>query len=107
MFLVGFIAMAAQSGALAFMESIDILKLEETCQSDPEELKDLYENESLGWLYVPLARMANSFDDYSESMLDGIMCTATCPCYGDSTADISKQKENNDTFTAYANLDRE
>jgi len=75
MFFIGFIAMAGQGGALAAMEAIDIVELEKTCQADPEEMEMIMETNKLGWLLVPLANMANFFDDYSESMLNGVMCT--------------------------------
>lgn len=101
--IIGFVAMAAQGGALALMESIDIIELEKTCQADPEEMKDIKENKPLGWLYVPLAQMANTWDDYSESMLDGVMCTATCPCYGDSKGYMGKD----DAYAKYAKLQKE
>ena len=81
MFFIGFIAMAGQGGALAAMEAVDIVELEKICQADPEDMQEIRETQPLGWLLVPLARMANRFDDYSESMLNGVMCTETCPCY--------------------------
>jgi len=63
------------------MEGIDILELEDACRASPEELKKIKAEKPLGWLIVPISRWAKQFDDYSESLLDGVMCTDTCPCY--------------------------
>ena len=57
-----------------------------------------------------MAKYANEFDDFSESMLDGVMCTPTCPCFGDETQKSHlnpRGEEKSDAFTFYANLDEE
>ena len=81
MFLIGFLIMATQGGVLGAMEGIDILELEDACRASPEELEMIKAEKDLGWLIVPLSKWAKQFDDYSESLLDGVMCTDTCPCY--------------------------
>ena len=32
-------------------------------------------------MLISLTEMANRFDDLSESMLNSVMCTKTCPCF--------------------------
>ena len=34
-----------------------------------------------GPIFTSLVHMANDYDDYTESMLNGSMCTERCPCY--------------------------
>lgn len=41
----------------------------------------MLDNDKFGKILVPLAKYANLFDDIHESMVDGVMCTKTCPCY--------------------------
>lgn len=88
------------------METISIEKLQQTCRMDPEEMEKFEDEGDSGWLYVALAKYANQFDDYSESMVDGIMCTATCPCYGDPNQKTKQHPEGKeevkDGFTHYA-----
>lgn len=76
---------------------------------NPGEMKAFGEEDAIGWLYVPLAKLANKFDDYSESMIDGIMCTPTCPCYGDESQRSHlnpRGTPKEDGFTRYAALDK-
>lgn len=81
MFLFGFLVMATQGGVLGALEGIDLADVEEACGASPEGLNKIRAEKPLGWLIVPLSKWAKQFDDYSESLLDGVMCTETCPCY--------------------------
>ena len=81
MFLFGFLVMATQGGVLGALEGIDLVDVEEACGATPAALKKIRAEKPLGWLIVPLSKWAKQFDDYSESLLDGVMCTETCPCY--------------------------
>ena len=80
MFIFGFGVLMAQGGFFRYLNDIDIEKLEYACQSSPEELEEL-RKDKMGWLLVPIAEMSNDYDDYSQSMINGLMCTESCPCY--------------------------
>ena len=67
------------------LEMIDISDLEAACRASPEEKKEMIRKNDLGFLIVPLAKYANMFDDYTESMVDEVMCSDTCPCYQSDT----------------------
>ena len=81
MFVFGFCILLAQGGIFSYLTKIGITDIEEACQKSPEEILDIRKNAEMGWLIAPFAEMANDYDKYSETMLDKIMCTETCPCF--------------------------
>ena len=48
-------------------------------------MREIFESGPAGQLMVDLAYMANRYDDYSENMLNKVMCTDTCPCFQAAT----------------------
>ena len=60
---------------------IDIKDFSKACWSSPEAQEKMRKEHSLGWLIVPFAKYANEMDDYSESLINDVMCTETCPCF--------------------------
>lgn len=103
MFVFGFVTLFTQGVMFTNMTKLDLVDLEIACQSSPHELENMRRNNSISWLIVPLAKMANEYDDAAESMLNGVMCTDTCPCYQQVSTDSAYQKYK-DLPESYMNL---